>query len=128
MAAAATVRACDCGSSSCKISPTKSVFPSRCATCRRAPASGTRSSIASSLVHHRNWRGKPLVSHQVIVELIAATTTKTGLTVRCELDQNSYPAGLKVSDADIEAVKITRHDFHGDWNYTIRPNGFAPEQ
>jgi hypothetical protein len=68
-----------------------------------------------------NWRGKPLVSHQVIVQLIAATTTKTGLKVRCELDQNTYPAGIKVSDAELETVSITRHDFHGEWNYTISP-------
>src|SRR6267378_2257819 len=72
-----------------------------------------------------NWRGKPLVSHQVIVQLIAATTTKTGLKVRCELDQNTYPAGIKVSDADIEAVNLTRHDFHGEWNYTVSPNALA---
>jgi len=69
-----------------------------------------------------NWRGKPLVSHQVIVQLIAATTTKAGLKVRCELDQNTYPAGIKVSDAELETVNLTRHDFHGEWNYTIRPN------
>ncbi len=69
-----------------------------------------------------NWRGKPLVSHQVIVQLIAATTTKTGLTVRCELDENIYPAGIKVSDAAIAAVNLMRHDFHGEWNYTIQPN------
>ena len=69
-----------------------------------------------------NWRGKPLVSHQVIVQLIAATTTTTGLKVRCELDPNAYPAGLKVSDDEIEAVNLTRHDFHGEWNYTITPN------
>ena len=72
-----------------------------------------------------NWRGKPLVSHQVIVQLIAATTTKTGLKVRCELDQNTYPAGIKVSDAEMEAVNITRHDFHGEWNYTVSPNALA---
>ena len=54
-----------------------------------------------------NWRGKPLVSHQVIVQLIAATTTTTGLKVRCELDPNAYPAGVKVSDEEIEAVNLT---------------------
>jgi hypothetical protein len=75
-----------------------------------------------------NWRGKPLVSHQVIVQLIAATTTKTGLTVRCELDQNTYPAGIKVSDAEIETVNITRHDFHGEWNYTINPKALTLER
>jgi hypothetical protein len=69
-----------------------------------------------------NWRGKPLVSYQAIVQLIAATTTTTGLKVRCKLDRNTYPTGIKVSDVEIEAVNISRHDFHGDWNYTINPN------
>ncbi len=69
-----------------------------------------------------NWRGKPLISHQVIVELIAATTTDAGLKVRCQLDPNTYPAGTKVSDADINAVNLTRHDFHGDWNIRSLPN------
>jgi len=68
-----------------------------------------------------NWRGKPLVSHQVIVQLIAATTTKTGLTVRCELDPNLYPAGIKISDNELETVNIVHHEFHGEWNYTITP-------
>jgi hypothetical protein len=62
------------------------------------------------------------VSHQVIVQLIAATTTKSGLKVRCELDQNTYPVGVKVSDAQIEAVNLTRHAFHGEWNYAVHPN------
>lgn len=70
-----------------------------------------------------NWRGKPLVSHQVIVQLIAATTTKAGLTVRCELDPNIYPAGVKVPDEELKTVKILRHEFHGEWNYTITPSG-----
>ncbi|TXL74811.1 ISAzo13 family transposase [Vineibacter terrae] len=71
-----------------------------------------------------NWRGKPLVSHKVIVELIAATTTKAGLTVRCQLDPNTYPAGIKISDADLQAINLKRHDFHGDWNYTVEPTCF----
>ncbi len=75
-----------------------------------------------------NWRGKPLISHQVIVELIAATTTDAGLKVRCQLDPNTYPAGIKVSDAEIDAVNLTRHDFHGDWNYTITPKLLPSEQ
>ena len=75
-----------------------------------------------------NWRGKPLVSHQVIVQLIAATTTKTGLKVRCELDQSTYPAGIKVSDAEMDAVNLTRHDFHGEWNYTVSPKALTLEQ
>src|SRR5574337_414176 len=73
-----------------------------------------------------NWRGKPLISHAVIVQLIAATKTKTGLEVRCELDPNAYPAGVKVSDDDLAAIKITRHDFHGEWNYTIHPQAKFP--
>ena len=74
-----------------------------------------------------NWRGKPLVSHQVIVELIAATTTNTGLKVRRQLDPNSYPTGIKVSDAELQAVNLFRHDFHGEWNYTISPKALALE-
>ena len=70
----------------------------------------------------QNWRARPLVSYRVIVDLIAATTTKTGLTVRCELDQNRYPKGITVSDAEMAALNIARHDFHGEWNYTIAPN------
>lgn len=75
-----------------------------------------------------NWRGKPLVSHQVIVQLIAATTTTAGLTIRCELDRNAYPAGVKVSDVELAAVNLARHDFHGEWNYTISPKSLAQER
>jgi len=70
----------------------------------------------------QNWRATPLVSYRVIVDLISATTTKTGLTVRCEIDQNTYPKGVTVSDAEMAAINIIRHDFHGEWNYTIKPN------
>jgi hypothetical protein len=69
----------------------------------------------------QNWRGRPLVSYQTIVQLIAATTTDTGLKVQCELDPNTYPPGIKVADAEMDAINIHRHDFHGDWNYTIKP-------
>ena len=68
-----------------------------------------------------NWRAKPLVSYRVIVDLISATTTEAGLTVRCELDENTYPKGIVVSDEDMASINITRHEFHGEWNYTIRP-------
>ncbi len=68
-----------------------------------------------------NWRGKPLISHQVIVQLIGATTTKAGLKVRCQLDPATYPAGIKVSDEELATVNIIRHPFHGEWNYTISP-------
>jgi len=69
----------------------------------------------------KNWRGKPLVSHRTIVQLIGATTTGKGLTVRAELDINTYPAGIKVSNDQMAALAIQRHDFHGDWNYTLQP-------
>ncbi len=69
----------------------------------------------------QNWRGKPLVSHQVIIQLIGATTTNTGLTVTCDIDQNLYPKGIKVSDAEMANLNIQRDTFHGDWNYTISP-------
>jgi hypothetical protein len=68
-----------------------------------------------------NWRGKPLRTYRTIVQLIAATTTDAGLKVRAVLDRNKYPKGVKVSDAQFDAVNISRHDFHGDWNYTIKP-------
>jgi len=68
-----------------------------------------------------NWRAKPLISYRVIVDLISATTTDTGLKVRCELDKKSYPKGIVVSDQEMAKIKILRADFHGEWNYTIRP-------
>ena len=68
-----------------------------------------------------NWRGRPLVTHEVIVQLIASTTTRSGLTVRSELDTNAYPKGLVVSDAVFDAIDIVRDEFHGDWNYSIGP-------
>ena len=69
----------------------------------------------------QNWRGKPLVSYQTIVQLIASTTTRTGLNIKCTIDPNTYPAGIKVSDADMAAINLTPHKFHGEWNYTIAP-------
>ncbi len=75
-----------------------------------------------------NWRGKPLRSYRTIVQLIAATTTDTGLKVRAELDENKYPKGVKVSDAQLATVNLSRHSFHGDWNYTIAPNRKIPRQ
>ena len=66
-----------------------------------------------------NWRGRPLVTHQVIVELIGATTTDTGLSVHCVLDTDQYPIGIRYDNAQVDALPITRHDFHGEWNYTF---------
>jgi Rhodopirellula transposase DDE domain len=68
-----------------------------------------------------NWRGRPLVSHEVIVELIGATTTRTGLRVQSELDRGVYPLGVKVSDAELAAVPLAPHAWHGEWNYSIAP-------
>jgi hypothetical protein len=70
----------------------------------------------------QNWRGKPLVSHKVIVQLIAATSTDKGLTVTCGIDRSRYPCGIKISKAELATIKIERHSFHGEWNYTIKPN------
>lgn len=68
-----------------------------------------------------NWRGRPLTSHQVIVDLIRNTTTKTGLTVQCVLDTDQYPTGLKYTKKNVDALPLRLHDFHGEWNYTITP-------
>ena len=69
----------------------------------------------------QNWRGKPLISHEVIVNLIAGTTTATGLTVHSELDTDIYPPGVKVSDREVAEIDLRRDKFHGDWNYTLHP-------
>ena len=74
----------------------------------------------------QNWRGKPLVSHAVIVQLIGATTTETGLQVCCEIDPNLYPKGVQVSEQEMQAINLTRAEFHGEWNYTIAPNEQPP--
>ena len=69
----------------------------------------------------QNWRGKPLTSHEVVVNLIAATTTKTGLKVRSALDQNQYPAGLTVTNAEMDTLYVRSDHFHGEWNYSLFP-------
>jgi hypothetical protein len=72
-----------------------------------------------------NWRGRPLTSHEVIVQTIAATTTRTGLTVHAELDTGTYPTGIKIPDETMTALTetgaLTRHPWHPDWNYTLNP-------
>jgi hypothetical protein len=70
-----------------------------------------------------NWRGRPLSSHEVVVELIAATSTRAGFTVHAEADTNVYPRGTKVTDAEMAAVStvVKPHAFHGEWNYTVWP-------
>lgn len=71
----------------------------------------------------QNWRGKPLVTHQVIVELIAATTTKAGLSVQCRLDERHYPKGKRITDKQMADVYLVPEAFHGEWNYAIHPTG-----
>jgi transposase len=91
--------------------------------CHLPPGTSKWNRIEHRLFSHitMNWRGRPLTSHEVILQSIAATTTKTGLTVHAELDTNPYPTGIQVSDDQIAALPITRHRFHGDWNYTLHP-------
>jgi Rhodopirellula transposase DDE domain len=69
----------------------------------------------------QNWRAKPLISRVAVVDLIAATTTKTGLTVQCELDENSYAKGIKVTDVEMGTLNIKTDPWHPEWNYTIKP-------
>jgi hypothetical protein len=68
-----------------------------------------------------NWRAKPLASLEVVLELLSHTTTKEGLTVRAIKDRNVYPTGIKVSDEELAALNLSRDSFHGEWNYTIKP-------
>ena len=99
--------------------------------CHLPPGTSKWNKIEHRLFSHisMNWRGRPLTSHEVIVNTIAATTTRTGLTVTAELDTGSYPAGVKITDQqmrDLERSTLRRHPFHGDWNYTIAPDDSTP--
>ena len=91
--------------------------------CHFPPGTSKWNKIEHRMFCHitQNWRGRPLISHEVIVNLIANTATQQGLKIRAELDQRRYPTGTKVSDAELQRVKIQPHKFHGDWNYTITP-------
>ncbi|WP_336216688.1 ISAzo13 family transposase [Nonomuraea sp. LPB2021202275-12-8] len=91
--------------------------------CHLPPGTSKWNKVEHRLFAHitMNWRGRPLTSHEVIVNSIAATTTTTGLRVQAALDTGSYPLGARVSDADLTALPLTRHAFHGEWNYTLHP-------
>ena len=91
--------------------------------CHYPPGTSKWNKIEHRMFCHitQTWRGKPLVSRVAVVNLIAATTTKTGLTVQCELDEKSYAKGIKVSDAEIATLNIESDPWHPDWNYTIKP-------
>ena len=99
--------------------------------CHLPPGTSKWNQIEHRLFSHisMNWRGRPLTSHEVVVNTIAATTTRTGLTVAAELDTARYPAGIKITDTqmhDLERTTLRRHAFHGDWNYSLTPNRSNP--
>ena len=96
--------------------------------CHFPPGTSKWNKIEHRLFSHitMNWRGRPLTSHEVIVSSIAATTTRTGLSVTAELDTASYATGVTISDEQMAALPIDRHAWHGDWNYTLRPEPPAP--
>jgi len=95
----------------------------RVTVCHLPPGTSKWNKIEHRLFAHisMNWRGRPLVSHEVVVNLIGATTTREGLQVQAERDTASYPTKVKVSDEELAAVQLTPHAFHGEWNYTIAP-------
>jgi len=94
--------------------------------CHFPPGTSKWNKVEHRLFSHitMNWRGRPLTSHQVIVQTIAATTTRTGLRVRAELDTSAYATGVQISDRQMDALPLTRHAWHGDWNYTLRPEAY----
>ena len=95
--------------------------------CHLPPGTSKWNKVEHKLFFHisMNWRGRPLTSHEVIVNSIAATTTKTGLTVRAELDTRPYPVGVKIPDQEMNSLEangiLTRHEWHPEWNYTLKP-------
>src|SRR6266550_3881452 len=94
--------------------------------CHSPPGTSKWNKVEHRLFGHitMNWRGRPLSSHEVIVQTIAATTTRTGLRAHAHLDTNTYDTGIRISDRQHEALPVTRHDWHGDWNYTLRPEAY----
>ncbi len=101
--------------------------------CHLPPGTSKWNKIEHRLFSHisMNWRGRPLTSHEVIVETIGATTTRTGLSVHAELDNDTYPKGIKIPDQQMSALQtsgtLVRHDFHGEWNYTLRASPDTPD-
>lgn len=90
--------------------------------CHFPPGTSKWNKIEHRMFSHitKNWRGRPLTSHEVIVNLIANTTTETGLKIRAELDSREYHTGIKVSDQEMKTLQLEKNEFHGEWNYTIR--------
>jgi transposase len=95
----------------------------RITTCHFPPGTSKWNKIEHRLFSHisMNWRGRPLVSHEVIVKLIGKTSTDQGLRVKAKLDKRKYPTKIKISDQEMEQVKLKPHSFHGEWNYSISP-------
>lgn len=95
----------------------------RISVCHFPPGTSKWNKIEHRMFCHitENWRGRPLVSREVVVNLIGPTTTKTGLAIRSELDENRYPTGREVTDQQLEALSLQPDRFHGEWNYTIKP-------
>jgi hypothetical protein len=95
----------------------------RMAVCHFPPGTSKWNKIEHRMFSHisMNWRGRPLISHEVMVNLIANTTTQQGLTIKAALDTGRYPIGIKVTDQEFEKVKLKQSKFHGEWNYTIMP-------
>jgi hypothetical protein len=100
----------------------------RVTVCHFPPGTSKWNTIEHRLFSHitMNWRGRPLTSHEVVVNTIAATTTRTGLRVHAELDTTHYATGVTISDDEMAGLAITRHDWHGDWNYTLHPDQPEP--
>jgi hypothetical protein len=98
--------------------------------CHLPPGTSKWNKIEHRLFSHisMNWRGRPLVSHEIVVRLIGATMTKTGLKVKARLDKRKYPLKVKVTDDQMRSLNIEPHEFHGEWNYTIRPRKKKPNQ
>jgi len=96
--------------------------------CHLPPGTSKWNKIEHRLFSHisMNWRGRPLTSHEVIVDLIGATTTKKGLKVHAERDQGFYPTSVNVPDKDLAGIPLRLHKFHGEWNYTISPRPALP--
>ena len=94
--------------------------------CHFPPGTSKWNKVEHRLFSHitMNWRGRPLASHEVVVKTIAATTTRAGLRVRAELDEGEYATGVQVTDAQMKALPLERHDWHGDWNYTLQPRDY----
>ena len=120
-AGGATAAAIGCGRSACKSLADETGL--RIAVCHFPPGTSKWNKIEHRMFCHitENWRGRPLVSRAVVVNLIGSTRTRTGLQIRAELDTNTYEKGIKVTDQELEAVRLKRDKFHGDWNYRIEP-------